>query len=157
MWTPGNNICCQNWMNNNSSLGTTGSSHMIVTKNSSTWILAKWLLWCGNILFRCFSNIQEYSQGEHKQHAKPRVSCFLDPTRKIQEVRHGRLTMGHHTGHHFLAIGHQATEKQNVLNSFLSQHSGSLVVISPGNSSYVSMTAQHYFCVLCYLTLRGWD
>lgn len=42
-------------------------------------------------------------------------------------------------------------------NSLLSQHSGSLVAISPGNSSYVSMTAQHYFCVLCYLTLRGRD
>lgn len=63
--------------------------------------------------------------------------------------------MGHHTGHYFLAVLHQATEKQNATNSLLSQHSGSLVAIRPGNSSYVSMTAQPYFCVLLDIERPG--
>lgn len=37
------------------------------------------------------------------------------------------------------------------------QCSAPLVAIVPGNSSYASMTARHYFCPRCYLTLRGRD
>lgn len=79
-----------------------------------------------------------------------------DPPGKMQ-VHCWCLMMGHRTGHYVLAGVHQATKKPNAVNSFLSKHSGSLVLIGPGNSSYASMTALHYFCVLCYLTLRGWD
>lgn len=160
------NSRCQKSIKNNSDLGTPGIPTGSVAHNEFChfqWILANLqgnTFWAVEISSLGLSrNIQEHSEGKHKRLAEILWSHCCDPTRKIQErcVRCWGPMMGHHTGHYFLAVVHQATEKQNAANSLLSQHSGSLVAIRPGNSSYVSMTAQHYFCVLCYLTLRGRD
>lgn len=81
-------------------------------------------------------------------------SRHCDPTRKIQEWC--SLTMGHHTRRYLLALVHWATKKQNAVNSILSLHSGSSVVIRPGNSSY-SMWAWLHSTISVHAATWHWE